>query len=573
MSGGILEVVQTNGVRMGAKQILGFLPWSASVSLDKACQRQTEFAAPIQYSIPTRKWNHYRPLRQRPSALSDFAPLIPGDARTYNYTEEAEYLKMYASSLYCITRKKGGWDCLRHYEILLAGCVPYFLDIELLPSLTMVHFPRQIIQVLMKLPGVPSQEAVKKELLLGRRPRLGENFPRDRYMELRGRMLKYVEHFTLSSHRASELIPDGGFGAVLVHSKSTESKPVDYLRELLVVGLLELRVRVQVNFNISHIFADFDVTRQALVWKESYGRGFLYERALPAEAKRLVSFYQNEPKEPVIYIKTTYNNQQYPVENLLRRSPDLHVDGNDLWAPHPEPGASRGRWLRRELTDCRQLTRPAQLLLATLDSGDLWNCQRAPTSHLCPDLHGAALLWLDALRLLPELGVHQRGWRNEEKHQQLLGDVEDYLRTPAWVPDFVEKFLAIAENCRQFLDAYRSRLVTERRPFAVPVQDLGVECSGLQDLRSEPRCLQRELLSLEADAAKAAAEIRTDAADFGAWRRLLPWLSAMGLRDLELMAFLREAELWHMPAARPQLLRSAQLLRWARGELLRRLAP
>ena len=54
LGGGILEVVQTNGVPMGAKQILGFLPWSASVSLDKACQRQTEFAAPIQYSIPTR---------------------------------------------------------------------------------------------------------------------------------------------------------------------------------------------------------------------------------------------------------------------------------------------------------------------------------------------------------------------------------------------------------------------------------------------------------------------------------------------------------------------------------------
>jgi hypothetical protein len=31
-------------------------------------------------------------------------------------------------------QKKGGWDCLRHYEIIGNGCMPYFENIEKCPK-------------------------------------------------------------------------------------------------------------------------------------------------------------------------------------------------------------------------------------------------------------------------------------------------------------------------------------------------------------------------------------------------------------------------------------------------------
>ena len=58
--------------------------------------------------------------------------------------------------------KKAGWDCFRHYEIIASGSMPYFLDIERLPSHTMQNFPVHLVQKAMQLPGVPSQDQVKR---------------------------------------------------------------------------------------------------------------------------------------------------------------------------------------------------------------------------------------------------------------------------------------------------------------------------------------------------------------------------------------------------------------------------
>jgi len=40
---------------------------------------------------------------------------------------------------------KAGWDCMRHYEILANKCIPYFVNLENCPTLTMVDFPKKII--------------------------------------------------------------------------------------------------------------------------------------------------------------------------------------------------------------------------------------------------------------------------------------------------------------------------------------------------------------------------------------------------------------------------------------------
>jgi len=37
-----------------------------------------------------------------------------------------------------------GWDCMRHYEIIKAGAIPYFPDIGEKPPLTMVEYPSKL---------------------------------------------------------------------------------------------------------------------------------------------------------------------------------------------------------------------------------------------------------------------------------------------------------------------------------------------------------------------------------------------------------------------------------------------
>jgi hypothetical protein len=73
------------------------------------------------------------------------ASLIPGDISTYIYDNEIDYYNEYKESYFAITQKKGGWDCMRHYEILANGCIPLFLDIEACPYKTMYNFPKETI--------------------------------------------------------------------------------------------------------------------------------------------------------------------------------------------------------------------------------------------------------------------------------------------------------------------------------------------------------------------------------------------------------------------------------------------
>lgn len=74
-----------------------------------------------------------------------FGNIYPGVVETYNFKTEKSYFDDYKQSYYGVTCKKGGWDCLRHYEILANNCIPYFLDLENCPPLTLHNFPKSII--------------------------------------------------------------------------------------------------------------------------------------------------------------------------------------------------------------------------------------------------------------------------------------------------------------------------------------------------------------------------------------------------------------------------------------------
>jgi len=74
------------------------------------------------------------------------ASMIPGELSTYKYgkNDEDAYYDMYRKSRFAITKKKGGWDCLRHYEILMNGCIPLFENLKKCPEHTMTTYPKHL---------------------------------------------------------------------------------------------------------------------------------------------------------------------------------------------------------------------------------------------------------------------------------------------------------------------------------------------------------------------------------------------------------------------------------------------
>ena len=95
---------------------------------------------PITFSIPYEKI-----VKGIPVKTKIISNLIPGKLETYIYNTEEEYYNEYKTSYFATTCKKAGWDCMRHYEILANGCIPYFIDIEKCPENTMALLPKQLL--------------------------------------------------------------------------------------------------------------------------------------------------------------------------------------------------------------------------------------------------------------------------------------------------------------------------------------------------------------------------------------------------------------------------------------------
>ncbi len=85
-----------------------------------------------------------------------FASVIPGNPHknTYTFDNEADYYNDMKRSFFGYTCKKGGWDAMRHYELIANGCIPFFLDIEKCPERTMIRFPKVLCSIAKMTNGV-----------------------------------------------------------------------------------------------------------------------------------------------------------------------------------------------------------------------------------------------------------------------------------------------------------------------------------------------------------------------------------------------------------------------------------
>lgn len=173
---------------------------------------------PVSYCIP--RENIIDEVRLEDKEL-DFMPLIPTFLRrglphedTYIYTDEDHYLLDYRRSYFGFTCKKGGWDLLRHYEMLSQGCLPYFTDVENLPKHTMFKYPRHLCSIIKMMKGVyPNwkNEYISigscVDILNTTGHFINHNeFSKDFYLELANCMLEYTKKHLTTQYMARHIV-------------------------------------------------------------------------------------------------------------------------------------------------------------------------------------------------------------------------------------------------------------------------------------------------------------------------------------------------------------------------------
>lgn len=254
---------------------------------------------PIQFAISETKIVSEIPFKDK-----DFASLIPGDQRTYIYNSESEFYQDYQRSYFALTKEKGGWDCLRHYEILACGCIPYFLNLENCPPKIMTLLPKKLILEAMHLPGV-SNGSIDFTL-----------FDKTRYFEILNELLQYTrEHLTAKAVAQSILdtVEYKGTGKILYLS---DDPSPDYLRCCLLIGFKELLGDRIIDVpKIEHIYKTYPENERLL-----YGKGFTYTKIvddLPVNRENLEHRIMTREFDLIIY-GSVHRGLRY--HDLVRRA-------------------------------------------------------------------------------------------------------------------------------------------------------------------------------------------------------------------------------------------------------------
>ena len=117
-----------------------------SIYFKRELLTETSNIKPINFSIPKNKI--IKEINRKPKNL--LSPLIPGRLETYIYKDEKSYNQMYQNSVFALTYRKGGWDCFRHYEILMNGCISFHLEIDKCPDKTLEKLPKDLLKEILK---------------------------------------------------------------------------------------------------------------------------------------------------------------------------------------------------------------------------------------------------------------------------------------------------------------------------------------------------------------------------------------------------------------------------------------
>ena len=244
--------------------------------------------------------------------------LIPGNISTYIYNTEKEYYEEYQQSYFALTTKKAGWDCLRHYEILANGCIPYFPLINKCPVNTLSLFPKDLI---------------KEGNILYEKYKLS-GLDINEYNILRNKMLNYTKEHLTTRKMAEYILNKINMKPKKILFLSGDLNP-DYLRCLTLEGFKLLMGELCHDYpKIKHIYKNNI--------PNLYGKGFTYSNLLDNSLhndeydKTIIDDINNKNYDLIIYgsyhrgmpyyelVSKTYNNN----EIVLLCGEDIHKCDN-----------------------------------------------------------------------------------------------------------------------------------------------------------------------------------------------------------------------------------------------------
>jgi hypothetical protein len=253
---------------------------------------------PISFSVSEKKI-----ISEIPKKDKDFAQVIPGNLGTYIFTEEHDYYRDYQRSYFAITRRKGGWDCLRHYEILANGCIPYFVDLNHCSANTMHLLPKDLIWEAMHLKGV-SYGHIDHTI-----------FDYKRYYEILEKLLEYTRTHLCAANIAKHMLDSIGYqgnGSILFFANDTAP---DYLKSCVIIGFKELIAdRFIETPRADYLYTDFTGNPKAM-----YGKGFTYTRVIddiPVDRENIEERIKNREFDLIIY---GYVHHGLPLYDLVQQ--------------------------------------------------------------------------------------------------------------------------------------------------------------------------------------------------------------------------------------------------------------
>lgn len=176
------------------------------------------------------------------------------------YTVEKEYFHEYQRSLFGNTKKKSGWDCNRHYEILANGCIPYFENMDMIPLNTMVDFPKDIV----------------------RRGMLLQSLNRDEYEPIIKELLQHTRDHLTTESRVKYILETLGKKQEDVKSVLYlgDDETPDYLRCTVLHGFKKIFNEKCVDVvRVPHIYDSYPIEKR----KDVSGFGFSFAFRIPSE--------------------------------------------------------------------------------------------------------------------------------------------------------------------------------------------------------------------------------------------------------------------------------------------------
>ena len=156
------------------------------------------------------------PARAKNASLPEPTPSAPApDCRSPAATAHAprtqDYKAEYGRSYFAVTRKKAGWDCLRHVEVIALGAVPYVPDLQFLPPKTMVFYPRALLEEARNFPGTSFTGDFLQRESFTLDP---EKFSQAAYFNLAARWLEHGRQWLTSKAMARYMLQTMGLTGV-----------------------------------------------------------------------------------------------------------------------------------------------------------------------------------------------------------------------------------------------------------------------------------------------------------------------------------------------------------------------